>query len=98
MDLEHARTLARARLFVAALADTARCDDASSAFERVLVELDGLHGDESPSLATDGLGDRDVLYRGAMTAIESLVLFGLDVLDLELLLVRLETAYTLDGQ
>lgn len=98
MDLEHALTLAQARSFVAALADTALDDDASAAFERVLIELDWLHDDESPGLDTDGLSDdRYVLYLGATQAIESLVLFGLDALDLELLLVRLEAAHALDG-
>jgi len=97
MDLEHALTLAQARSFVAALADIALDDDASSAFERVLIELDCLHVDGSPGLDTDGLSDdRNVLYLGATSAIESLALFGLDALDLELLLVRLEVAHALD--
>lgn len=52
MDLEHLLTLAQARSFVAALADTALGDDASTAFERVLIELDWLHDDESPGLDT----------------------------------------------
>ena len=96
MDLEHASTLAQARSFVAALADGALNDDASAAFERVLIELDWLHDDESPGLDTGGLSDdRDVLYLGAAAAIESLVLFGVDALDLELLLVRLEAAHAL---
>lgn len=99
MDLEHALTLAQARSLVAALADTAADDDASAAFERVLIELDWLHDDESPGLDTDGLGDDcDVLYLGATAAIESLAGFGLDALDLELLLVRLEAAHALDGR
>jgi hypothetical protein len=97
MNLEHALTLAQARSFVAALADAAVDDDASAAFERVLIELDWLHGDESPGLDTDGLStDREVLYLAATAAIESLALFGLDPLDLELVLVRLEAARTLD--
>ena len=57
MDLEHALTLAQARSFVAALADAAVEDDASAAFERALIELDWLHGDESPGLDTIGLGE-----------------------------------------
>jgi hypothetical protein len=97
MDLEHALTLTEARSFVAALADAAVDDDASAAFESVLIELDWLHGDESPSLDTDGLSeDRDVLYLAAAAAIEALALFGLDALDLELLLARLEAARALD--
>ena len=97
MDLQHALTLAQARSFVAALADAAVDNDASAAFERVLIELDWLHGDESPGLDTTGLSeDRDVLYLAAAAAIEALALFGLDALDLELLLVRLEAARALD--
>jgi hypothetical protein len=97
MDLEHALTLAKARSFVAALADAAVDDDASAAFESVLIEIDWLQGDESPGLDTDGLSeDRDVLYLAAAAAIEALALFGLDALDLELLLVRLEAARALD--
>jgi hypothetical protein len=97
MDLEHALTLAQARSFVAALADAAVDDDASAAFESVLIELDWLHGDESPGLDTTGLNeDRDVLYLAAAAAIEAMAIFGLDPLDLELLLVRLEAARALD--
>ena len=97
MDLEHALTLAQARSFVAALADAAVDDDASAAFEGVLIELDWLHGDESPGIDTNGLSeDRAVLYLAAAAAIEALALFGLDALDLELLLVRLEAARALD--
>ena len=97
MDLQHALTLAQARSFVAALADAAVDDDASAAFESVLIELDWLHGDESPGLETNGLNeDREVLYLAAAAAIEALALFGLDALDLELLLVRLEAARALD--
>jgi hypothetical protein len=97
MDLEHALTLAQARSFVAALADAAVDDDASAAFESVLIELDWLHDDESPGLDTNGLSkDRDILYLAAAAAIEALAVFGLDALDLELLLVRLEAARALD--
>jgi hypothetical protein len=97
MDLEHALTLTQARSIVAALADAAVDDDAAAAFERVLIELDWLHGDESPGLDTTGLSeDRDVLYLAAAAAIEALAIFGLDALDLELLLVRLEAARALD--
>lgn len=97
MELEHALTLTHARSFVAALADAAVDDDASAAFERVLIELDWLHGDECPGLDTDGLStDRHVLYLAATEAIGALALFGVDPLDLELLLVRLEAARALD--
>ena len=51
----HALTLATARYHLAALADHADSIDASSAYERVLIELDRIHGDESPALDTDGI-------------------------------------------
>ena len=54
MLLPHAQTLAQARSYVAALADQAHSIDASSAYEHVLIELDRIHGDESPGLDTDG--------------------------------------------
>jgi hypothetical protein len=99
MDLEHAQVLAQARSVVAALADGAADEDASSAFEQILFELDWLHDDESPGLDADGLGDdRNALYLVALSAIESLAVLGLDELDVELLLVRLEAARALDGR
>jgi hypothetical protein len=98
MDLAHALTLERGRSHVAALADGARAVEASSAYEQVLIELDRLHGDQSPALGTEGLtGDRDALFAVASAAIEDLQAHGIDVLDVELLLARLDEARSLDG-
>lgn len=98
MDLVHALTLAHARSYVAALADGAHAIEASSAYEHVLIELDRLHGDQSPALDTDGLSDNhDVLFAAATSAIEDLKDYGIDALDIELLLARLDEARQLDS-
>ena len=98
MQLAHAMTLQRGRSHVAALADGARGVPAASAYERVLIELDRLHGDQSPALDTDGLtGDRVVLFAVASASIEDLQDHGIGVLDVELLLARLDEAHSLDG-
>lgn len=98
MELPHMRTLARARSQLAALADQAQSVEASSAYERVLLELDRIHGDESPALDTEGLtDDRAVLLAGVSSAIEELADHGIDTLDIELLLAKLEDARALDG-
>lgn len=97
MDIAHAQTLVEARSHIAALADNARSVEASSAYEQVLIELDRLHGDESPALSTDGLTtSRDVLFAVANSAVEELLGYGLDALDIELLLARLDEAHGLD--
>lgn len=97
MDLAHAQTLAEARSYIAALADNAHSIAASSAYEHVLIELDRLHGDESPALSTDGLTtSRDILFTAANSAVEKLQNYGLDALDIELLLARLDEAHGLD--
>ncbi len=55
MLFPHAQTLAQARSYLAALADQASTIDASSAYERVLIELDRIHEDECPAADTEGL-------------------------------------------
>jgi hypothetical protein len=97
MEDPHARALARARSLLAALADRAESVEASSAYERVLLELDRIHGDESPALDTEGLtDDRGALLAGASSAIEELADYGADALDIELLLAKLQDARALD--
>jgi len=97
MDLAHAQTLVEARSYIAGLADNARSVEASSAYEHVLIELDRLHGDESPVLSTDGMTtSRVVLFAVAKSAVEELQTYGLDALDTELLLARLDEAHDLD--
>lgn len=97
MLLPHAQTLAEARSYVAALADYALTLEASSTYERVLLELDRVHGDECPALDTDELADdRDILFAGAGNAIEELEAFGVDALSVELILAMLVDARDLD--
>ena len=97
MLLAHAVTLAEARSYVAALADLARTFDASVEYERVLLQLDWIHGDEFPVLDTTGLtDDRDVLYAVAESAIEELADHGIDALHVELVLDMLDAARAKD--
>jgi len=97
MLLAHAVTLAEARSYVAALADLARTFDASVEYERVLLQLDWIHGDEFPGLDTTGLThDRDALYAIAESAIEELADHGVDALQVELVLDMLDAARAKD--
>jgi hypothetical protein len=62
------------------------------------MELDRIHGDESPGLDTDGLSqDRAILVAVASSSIEELVQHGVDPLNVELVLALLDDAYALDG-
>jgi hypothetical protein len=98
MLLPHAFTLAQARSYLAALADQASTIDASSAYEHVLIELDRIHWDQSPAISNDGLTeDRAILLAVATSALEELEQYGLDPLDVELILAMLDDAYALDG-
>jgi hypothetical protein len=93
MLLAHAVTLAEARSYIAALADSAEAFDASVEYERVVLQLDFIHGNDSPALDTTGLTDnRDVLYAVAASAIEALLDYGVDGLQIELVLDMLEVA------
>ena len=97
MLLAHAQTLAQARSYVAALADRTPTIDASSAYERVLLELDRVHGDDCPALHTEDLtDDRDVLLAVARNAVEELEKYGVDPLSIELILAMLVGAHDLD--
>lgn len=97
MLLAHAVTLTEARSYIAALADHARTVEASSAYERALLELDRTHGDDVPALDTYGLtDDRDILVAVASSAIEQLAAYGVDALQIELLLSELDEARALD--
>jgi hypothetical protein len=98
MLLPHAQTLAQARSYVAALADRALTLDASSAYERVLLALDRVHGDECPALDTKDLADaRAILFTCARGAIEELEDYGIDALSVELILAMLVDAHDLDN-
>ena len=96
MLLAHAVTLAEARSYVAALADNAHTFDASVEYEHVLLELDSIHVGEVPP-TTEVIVDRlDVLFTVAEAAIEELVAHGVDALQVELILARLEDARAVD--
>jgi hypothetical protein len=93
----HATTLADARSLLAALGDQAASPEASSAYERALLELDWLHGDDVPALDTASvISDRARLHAAAVTAIERLADYGVDPLGIKLVLAALENARALD--
>jgi hypothetical protein len=97
MLLSHAIALAEARSSLAALADAAVTFEASVEYERVLLQLDWIHGDDVPGLDASGrTDDRNVLFSIAESAIEELVDFDVDALQIELVLARLIAARELD--
>lgn len=97
MLLSHAIALAEARSYVAALADTAVTFEASVEYERVLLQLDWIHGDDVPGLDAAGLtDDRNMLFSIAESAIEELGDFDVDALQIELVLAMLIAARELD--
>ena len=98
MLIPHAQTLAQSRSYLAALADQASTIDASSAYERALIELDRIHGDECPSADTEWLTeDRAFLLAVATSALEELEQHGVDPLTIELVIAMLDDANALDG-
>ena len=93
MLLSHAVLFAEARSYLAALADSATGFDASLEYERVLLQLDHLHGGQVTPLAVVPTGDRTVLYNVARTAIFRLVDYGVDRYELAICLSMLATAW-----
>jgi len=90
MAIAHALIVIEARSCLAALAETAPTFGQSVFYERLLLRLDWLHGDDGPACEPmPGVG-RDELQRRAETAIQQLVEFGIDALSVELLLADLE--------
>jgi len=90
VTLAHAYVLAEVRSCLVALADSATTFEQSVAYDRLLLRLDWLHGDDT--LACEpmpGVG-RNKLLLHAEAAIERLVEFGVDTLSIELLLADLE--------
>ena len=96
MLLAHAITLGQARSHLAALADRASTIEASSGYERVLLRLDAIHGEDIPGVHTVPSHDRDELFALAQGAIEDLTGHGLDALTVELVLDMLYAARDLD--
>ena len=97
MLLAHAVTLAEARSYVAALADAALTTDASIEYDRVLLQIDFIHGDYIPGISRVPVTDRDVLFEVAESAIEDLARHGIDSLTVELVLDMLWAARELDA-
>lgn len=97
MLLAHAVTLAEARSYVAALADAALTTDASIEYDRVLLQIDFIHGDYIPGISPVLVTDRNVLFEVAESAIEDLVRHGIDSLTVELVLDMLWAARELDA-
>lgn len=89
--------LAQARSYVAALADNSLNNQAASAYEHVLLELDWIHDDDVPALHTVDLDDDHAVLVGTATSvIEALAAYGVDALHVELVLAMLDTATARD--
>jgi hypothetical protein len=96
MLLKHAIELAEARSYVIALADNALTFDGTMEYERVLLELDELHGGVFPPTTRVPTSDPAVLYRVAYHAIAGLKTYDLDDFGLELCLAMLIAARETD--
>lgn len=83
----YALVLAEARSCLAALADGATTADCGAAYERLLIDLDVLTCDVGPAtypiVSVDELVERAELALGCLTA------YGVDGLEVELLVARL---------
>lgn len=97
MLLAHAVTVSEARSYVAALADSALTIDASIEYDRVLLQIDFIHGDHIPAITPIQVTDRELLFSVAESAIEHLVEHGIDGLTVELVLDMLYAARELDA-
>lgn len=87
MTIEYAEVLADCRSCLAALADSNPFEQ-SVAYERLLLDLDAIHGDIIPALERI-TGVRDQLLLRFETGIDRLIDLGGNGLSLELLLHRL---------
>ena len=96
MMLAHAVLLAEARTYLAALADRAATLDASLEYERVLLQLDWLHGGQTPPTTTPPTGDSQLLYEIAARALGNLTAHGVDALKVQLCLDMLDEAHRQD--
>ena len=96
MLLAHAVLLAEARSYVAGLADNAHTFEGSMEYERVLLQLDWLHGGAVPPITAIPTNEPGVLFTVAHAAIRNLRDHGLDRLELEICLAMLEAAHELD--
>lgn len=96
MLLAHAITLAQARSAISELADRAHNTPAAVEYERVLLQLDWIHAGIAPGITPPAQTARDVLFGIAQTAIDDLAAFGIDPLQLELVLDMLVVAHDQD--
>ena len=96
MLLSHAVLLAEARSYLAGLADSATSFDTALEYERVLLQLDWIHGGTVPPITVVPSGDRDVLYSIARAAINNLEKHAVDPLELAICLSMLEVAWDAD--
>ncbi|WP_123390404.1 hypothetical protein [Nocardioides aurantiacus] len=98
MMLAHAVLLAEARTYLGALADRASTLDSSLEYERVLLQVDWLHGGRVPPTTAVPTRDPRVLYTIACTAVSNLAAHGVDAMEIELCLAMLEEAHRQDTQ
>lgn len=96
MLLAHATVIAEARSCIAALADTATTVLGSVAYDRALIYLDFVHGDQVPALTDVPVGAPPTLYRLAQQSVSDLGTYGLDPLHIELTHAYLADAWALD--
>ncbi len=96
MNLSDAVTIAKARSYVASLADTATDLRAAVEYEQVLIELDDLYGDVVPAITVVPPAAREVVFRCAVEAIRRLPRVGFDEFDLGMCLCLLR--FTWDGE
>ena len=94
MPAPHIKTLAHARSCIAALADHAGTSGGSLAYERVLLELDAMLGDEGPAI--EAICNEEDLHQQASDALGNLLPFEKDPLRIEILLALLTSARETD--
>jgi len=96
MLLSHAVLFAEARSYLAGLADSSTSFDTALDYERVLLQLDWLHGGTVPPITVVPSGDRDVLCGVARAAITNLEVHAVDPLEFAICLSMLEAAWDAD--
>ena len=96
MLLAQAVAIAEARTYIAALADTATTVLSSVAYDRALIYLDSVHGDQVPALTGIPLDHPATLYQLAQQSVTELGTYGLDPVHIELTLAYLLDAWALD--
>lgn len=87
MSLGYAIPLAEASSCLTALADIAMDFDESVLYEHLLLDLDALHGDDSPALHPL-TGNRAELHRRLEAAVDRMLDLGGHGLSLEILLAH----------